>query len=458
MNKRLKILHLEDSLLDARYIQSFIENGEIDHDYFLAETENDFIHILETKNIDIILSDYNLPDYDGNKALKVAREKYSDIPFIFVSGVMGEDAAIDAMLNGAKDYVLKSKLERLVPAIKRAMHEHKLETERKQAVKYLKEKNKQIEAQNEKYILINKELAFQNQEKEKRAAELAIANKELLFQNDEKEKRAAELIIANKELAFQNEEKEKRAAELITEMKIQEATRIKQLELEIKNKELEQFAYIASHDLQEPLRTVSNYIQVFEEDYENLLDVKARRYLQSANDAIKRMSNLIRLLLDFSRLGQNSKLTHVCCKKIIDEVIADLDNLIKTSKTDIEVSEMPALNLYESELRELFQNLITNAIKFRKKDTTPKIQIRSEKTDGKWKFSVSDNGIGIAPAHFEQVFVIFKRLHAKEDGYEGNGIGLANCKKIVMLHQGEIWIDSTLDVGTTFHFTIPDLT
>jgi light-regulated signal transduction histidine kinase (bacteriophytochrome) len=131
--------------------------------------------------------------------------------------------------------------------------------------------------------------------------------------------------------------------------------------------------------------------------------------------------------------------------------------MIKDSKTTIEVTDMPILNVYETEIRQVFQNLITNAIKFRKADSPPKIQIRSEQIDEKWKFSVCDNGIGIAPIHFERIFDIFQRLHTNEE-YEGNGIGLANCKQIVQLHQGQIGVESILGQGTTFYFTIPRLT
>jgi len=307
------------------------------------------------------------------------------------------------------------------------------------ANKELAFQNKEKEKRAAELIIANKELAFQNTEKEKRAAELIIANKELVFQNEEKGKRAAELIIANKELVFQNQEKERRASELITA-----------------NKELEQFSYIASHDLQEPLRTVSNYMKVFEEDYLEQLDDNARKYLNSVNNATRRMSMLIKSLLDFSRLGRNTKLTEVDCKKIIYDVIADLDIMIKTSNADIEVAEMPRLNVYETEICRLFQNLIINAIKFRRKDTQLEIRISAEKINEEWKFSVSDNGIGIAPVHFERIFDIFQRLPADEI-YEGNGIGLANCKKIVQLHQGKIWVESKPAQGTTFHFTIPNL-
>lgn len=242
MKNKINILHLEDSLLDYKFIQSFIESGEIEYEYFWAENEEKFIEILEAEVIDIILSDYNLPYYNGKQAFKFVKENYPQIPFIFVSGAMGEDAAIDAMLNGATDYVLKNKLDRLGPAIKRALYENELVTKRKQAEKSLTEKNVLIEAQNQQYIQINTEITFQNQEREKRAAELIIANKELLFQNREKEKRADELILANIELAFQYEEKEKRAAELIVankELAFQNTEKEKRAaELIIANKEL----------------------------------------------------------------------------------------------------------------------------------------------------------------------------------------------------------------------------
>ena len=165
---------------------------------------------------------------------------------------------------------------------------------------------------------------------------------------------------------------------------------------------------------------------------------------------------LIKSLLDFSRLSLDKKLVNVDCNILVKDMIADLETMIKTSNAVIEVGEMPVLNVYETELRQVFQNLITNAIKFRKKGTDPQIQIRAEQLNEGWRFAVTDFGIGISPVHFERIFDIFRRLHT-EDEYEGNGIGLANCKKIVHLHHGEIWIESTLGQGSTFYFTIPNL-
>ncbi len=242
----------------------------------------------------------------------------------------------------------------------------------------------------------------------------------------------------------------------ITERKIQENVAKKQVELEIRNKELEQFAYVASHDLQEPLRTVSNYMQLFEEDYLDQMDDQARHYLRSVNLATKRMSLLIKALLDFSRLGRNSRLVEVDCGKLLNNIISDLQTMIRNSRTDIDIGDMPVLNGYDVELRQLFQNLLTNAIKFQPDNHTPKVSVRSSPLDGKWQFSVRDNGIGIEPVHFKRIFEIFQRLHTTDE-YEGSGIGLANCKKIVELHNGEIWVDSILGKETTFYFTIPKL-
>jgi PAS domain S-box-containing protein len=220
------------------------------------------------------------------------------------------------------------------------------------------------------------------------------------------------------------------------------------------NQELKQFAYTASHQLQEPIRTISNYIQIIEEDYSEHIDKAGKQHLQTIRDATKRMGTLINSLLEFSRLGRNIKLNRVDCEKVIKSVISDLEYLVTSTDTRIEVGKMPVLNLYETEFHQLFQNLITNAIKFQKKGNRPEIHIRSEKIGRSWKFSVNDNGIGIAPDHFERIFELFQRLYFNEDEYEGKGIGLAYCKKIVQLHQGEIWVESKEGEGATFYFTI----
>jgi PAS domain S-box-containing protein len=300
------------------------------------------------------------------------------------------------------------------------------------------------------------ELQFQSLEKQKRAEELLIANKELQFQSLEKQKRADELLIANKELQFQSLEKQKRADELIIIQDDLDILREKEIlanQLSVANKELEQFSYLASHDLQEPLRTISNYIKVFEEDYSENLDETAHKYLSSVNMAANRMSQLIQSLLEYSVFGRNRKLISVDCAQLVGNVIRDLNQLMKTSGALVEVGDMPTLNLYEIEIHMLFQNLITNAIKFQDKNRKPKIKIRAEEIDDVWTFSISDNGIGIESKYFERIFQIFQFLNPRSS-FEGTGIGLAYCKKIVELHSGKIWVKSTLGKGTTFYFTL----
>ncbi|TGM56569.1 PAS domain S-box protein [Leptospira adleri] len=243
----------------------------------------------------------------------------------------------------------------------------------------------------------------------------------------------------------------------ITERKIQESTLIRKNELEAKNKELEQFAYLASHDLQEPLRTVSNYIQILQEDYEKTLDETAHGHLKTIDLATKRMSALVKALLMYSRIGRDRKLIQVDCNVLMGEVVSDLESLILQSGAKITKDTLPSLKVYEIEFRQLLQNLLTNAIKFRQKNLLPEVRVRAVQEGDLWKFSVQDNGIGIAPKYFDRIFFIFQRLHHESD-YEGYGIGLANCKKIVELHGGKIWIESAPKLGSTFHFTIPNLT
>ena len=240
----------------------------------------------------------------------------------------------------------------------------------------------------------------------------------------------------------------------ITKRKEQEATINQQvLELQNKNEELEQFNYIASHDLQEPLRTVSNFIQIIEEDYGKELNPEIKLYLEHINLATGRMSMLVRSLLDFARLGKNRQLVYVDCNDVLKDVVSDLNGLISASGAEVRYSIMPHLYAYRLELRLVFQNLINNAIKFRKNDVVPIIKIHCHEEKDYYEFWVSDNGIGINPRYFERIFQIFKSLH-KDGEFEGHGIGLAHCYKIVGLHMGKIWVESEPGEGSIFKFTI----
>lgn len=221
-----------------------------------------------------------------------------------------------------------------------------------------------------------------------------------------------------------------------------------------KNKELEQFAYIASHDLQEPLRSVTSFSQLIDEEYRDQIGEEGGQYLDYLQEASTRMRSLIKGLLDYSRLGREAQLSAVDTAAVLRAVKVDLSTAIAESNATITAGPLPVLQGYETEFRQLLQNLLSNAIKFRKADTAPQIHITATKTDIHWEFSIQDNGIGIAPAYQEKIFLIFQRLHNRSM-YEGTGIGLANCRKIVELHGGSLRVVSEPDKGSNFIFTIP---
>lgn len=225
-------------------------------------------------------------------------------------------------------------------------------------------------------------------------------------------------------------------------------------ELERQNKELEQFAYVASHDLQEPLRTTSSFVDLFQQQYKGKLDEKADKYLSYIVQAAGRMRVLITDLLEYSRIGAKKQLQQVDCNTLMHEVLTDLGQAIKEANAEIIASDLPTIIGYPTEIKLLFQNLIFNSIKFRRKNVTPRIWIQATRKGHAWQFAFSDNGIGIAKEHNERIFIIFQRLHTRSE-YSGSGIGLSHCKKIVELHKGRIWLDSEPGKGSTFYFTIP---
>jgi PAS domain S-box-containing protein len=228
-------------------------------------------------------------------------------------------------------------------------------------------------------------------------------------------------------------------------------------ELKRSNNELQQFAYITSHDLQEPLRTISSFTQLLERRYKGQLDSDADEFMDYIVDAAKRMQNLINDLLHYSRVTTKAKeFKPVNVEEVLDTALQNLKSSIDENNAEITHNNLPTITADASQLVQLFQNLIGNAIKFRKPDKPPIINVSSHKDEenNEYIFSVQDNGIGMEPQYAERIFVIFQRLHTR-DVYSGTGIGLATSKRIVERHGGHIWVESELGVGSTFYFTIP---
>jgi len=561
MERKIKILHLEHSLKDSGLIHSMISKGGIDHDYYLVNNEKDYSDLLKNEVISLVLSDNTLPDYTGDEALKVIKEQYPNIPFLFVSGTMGEDEAIKAMLNGATDYVLKSRLERLVPTIKRAIHEREIESKGLQAEINLREKIELIESQNEKkekraaelavankelvfqneekgkraaeliladkernfqtgekekraaelviankelffqnrekekradeLFFANKELAFQNEEKEKRAAELDIANKELLFQNQEKVKRAEELIIANKELVFQNREKEKRADELFMankELAFQNEEKEKRAaELVIANKELlyqnrekekraielikarhkavesdalkSAFLHNLSHEIRTPMNQILGFASFLKDP--ELSDSDRDNYIGIIDDQSHQLLHIITNTIEISELatGQSElKLSTFNLGDMMDDLFRSFQPKAEMRKLKLslnkKIPDEEAVILGDfAKLKQIFGNLIDNAIKF---TDTGSIDIGYSRVGKNIVVAVKDTGIGM---NEDEKLLIFDRFRQIEitmtRKYGGLGLGLSISSAYISLMSGDIRVESEPGVGSTFFVDFP---
>src|SRR5271166_3540486 len=362
----LRVLHIEDNKLDAELVAQALRKGGFSGSVVVVQAEAEFERQLRLHRPDIVLADYNLPQWKGMEALEVLRRQGLDIPLIMVSGALGDVAAVDCIKRGATDYVLKDGLARLPEAVRRALQE-------------------------------------KTQLRARRQAEKDLARK------------------------------------------VEELAR--------SNAELEQFAYIASHDLQEPLRMVATYTQLIAERYRGRLDENADKFIGYACEGALRMQALIHDLLAFSRVGRNcNNCVQVDCNALMEEILQSLGPAIQECGAVVTNSALPTVWADRSQMTQVFQNLIANAIKFRGPES-PLISVQAEKTGTQWLFSVSDNGIGIAPEHADHIFVVFQRLHTRAE-YAGNGIGLAVCKKIIEHCGGKIWVESETGHGSTFKFTL----
>lgn len=233
-----------------------------------------------------------------------------------------------------------------------------------------------------------------------------------------------------------------------------EALRRQARELEASNAELKQFAYVASHDLQEPLRMVASYVQLLARRYQGKLDSNADEFIAFVVEGVNRMQALINDLLTYSRVGTREQVFYQTnCEEVLDQALGNLKMAIEESEAVITRDPLPSLTADFSQLVQVFQNLVGNALKFRGQEQ-PHIHISAQHKGSEWVFSVKDNGIGIEPEYAQRIFMIFQRLYSKAD-YPGSGIGLAICKKIIERHGGKIWVDSQPGRGSTFFFTIP---
>ena len=362
----LKVLIVEDSPSDAALDVRALEKAGYKVTHEIVATAKEMKAALKKHAFDLIIADHNLPQFDSLKALALLKESGQDIPFIVVSGTIGEETAVKIMKAGAHDYVMKGNLSRLGAAVERELREVEVRRERKQVEEELQKNMEQLERS---------------------------------------------------------------------------------------NAELQSFAYVASHDLQEPLRTIYSYMQLLERRYKSKLDGEAKEFIDFALIGVKRLQNMISGLLEYSRVETQGDLFEmVSCESVIEHVARDLKKAIEDSKAEITHGPLPKVFADRVQLTRLIQNLVANSIKYHGSEPL-RIDVSAAKQDREYVFAVSDNGIGIAPEYTEQIFVIFQRLHGRD--VPGIGLGLSVAKKIVERHGGRIWVESEPGKGATFYFTIP---
>lgn len=490
---QLRVLHIEDNELDAELVAQALRKGGFSFSVVVVQTQSEFEQQLRLQSPDVVLADYNLPQWKGMDALDVLRREGLDIPLVLVSGALGDVTAVECIKRGATDYVLKDGLARLPEAIRRALQEKALRERQQRSDAALRESEAQLEAlihsamdailtvdERQSIVLFNSsaEKMFRCSEAEAlgqpierfipqrfRAAHSAHVRK---FGETGATSRIMDKLGILKALRADGEEFPMEASISRTQVggralftvilrditereQAEKKLTEKMAELARSNADLEQFAYVASHDLQEPLRMVTAYTQLLAERYRGKLDENADKFIGYASEGALRMQSLIQDLLALSRVGRNGSV-RVDCDAAMEEVLRSLGPAIAESGAVVTHGTLPAVWANRSQITQVLQNLIGNAIKFRGTEP-PAISVQAEKTGDHWLFSVSDNGIGIAPEYAENIFVVFQRLHTRAE-YPGNGIGLAICKKIIEHGGGKIWVESQVGRGSTFKFTM----
>ena len=408
------VLIVDDTLTNLEVLSHSLQSAG-----FSVSVASDGVSALtqaEYAEPDVILLDIIMPGMNGFEVCQKlkANPKTQDIPVLFMTGLTDIADKIKGFELGGVDYVTKPiNKEEVIARIKTHLT--------------LKHMRSHLQVQ-------NKQLSQEIEIRQQTEAKLEQAQQLLRSANAELEQRVAErtaeLVQAKKQLETAN-------ADLLNS-----------------NQELEKFAYVVSHDLQAPLRSLSMFTQLFSQEYQEHLDNQADEYISYISDSAARMQTLIKDLLAYSRAGKNEQTwILVNLEDILNQIMVNLQSHIAENNAKIIVKNLPTLVANPIEIKQLLQNLITNGIKFCS-EANPIIEIDTQSQKYQWLISVKDNGIGIEPQYTHQIFQIFQRLHS-QDKYPGSGIGLAICQKIVEHYGGNIWVESSREEGSTFYFTLP---
>jgi PAS domain S-box-containing protein len=495
---------VEDEARDATLVQHTLRQGGFHFAFKRVDTVQGFLRELREFHPSVILSDHGLPEFDGFAALSMAREKAPEVPFIFVTGSLGEEMTIKALKSGATDFILKHQLSALPPAVHRALRQAEFQAERREAERALQSSEERYRSLVELspdalFVVIDNRIVFVNSagvklfgaesgadlfnmdlgklmhhecraKMEERLLDLKSNGKPLPFieqkmlcLNGNKidvEAAAAPFMYAGQQAAqvIVHDVTERKAAEeeiRRLNAELEERVRDRTAELQAANQELESFSYSVSHDLRAPLRHIEGFVDILQSTKQECLDAEAGQHLRTISDAAQQMARLIDDLLAFSRTARAEvKKVKVRLNDIVRATINDLGHEFRGRSIDWQIMELPEVQADPVLLRHVYNNLVGNALKYTRKRPQARIEIGVEPNRTEHILYVRDNGVGFDMRYAHKLFGVFQRLHRASE-FEGTGIGLANVRRLVARHGGRTWAEGALDVGATFYFSLP---
>jgi len=495
---------IEDEVHDAVLVEHALKDGGFNFAFRRVDTERGFLDELSRFKPNVILSDHGLPAFDGFAALSLAQNKAPEVPFIFVTGSLGEEMAIKALKSGATDFVLKHRLMTLPPALHRALRQTEFRAMRRQAESALQTSEERYRTlveispdalfvqSDDKIVFINsagaklfgasrpseligkavREMIHPACWKEvrQRLKRMCDEGKSLPFSEQvmvrldgvavDVELAAAPLMFEGKTAAqvmAHDITDRKRAREEIMQLNVTLEKRVEErtFELEAANKELEAFSYSVSHDLRAPLRHIEGFIEILLSCHTSSLDREAANHLQTISQSAKQMGRLIDDLLAFSRTARAELLkTKIQLTGLVKAIIRDLREDYQNRDVQWTIGELPEVEADPALLRQVFLNLLGNALKYTRTRKQARIQVGPSDNETEHIIFVRDNGVGFDVRYAHKLFGVFQRLHRANE-FEGTGIGLANVRRIISRHGGRTWAEAQLDKGATFFFSLP---